>query len=82
MFDGHAGSRVSAHCARHLLDCVLATDEFKAAIKVEAKISQDELFDRVKSGILKGFLELDEKLRKIPEVRSQSASIHWPEMWK
>lgn len=34
VFDGHAGSRVSAHCARHLLDCVMAAEDFKAAIKV------------------------------------------------
>ena len=22
VFDGHAGSRVSAHCSHHLLDCI------------------------------------------------------------
>merc|ERR1712242_513826 len=32
--------------------------------------SQEELMDGIKKGILKGFLELDEKLRKIPEVAS------------
>ena len=68
VFDGHAGSRVSAHCSRHLLDCVLATDEFRTAIKMEKTLSQSEMFDKVKSGVLQGFLELDEKLRKIPEV--------------
>ena len=30
--------------------------------------NQDEMTDAVKRGMLKGFLELDEKLRKIPEV--------------
>lgn len=68
VFDGHAGSRVSAHCSRHLLDCVLSTDDFKAAVKTEKSLSKDELFEKVKAGILQGFLELDEKLRKIPEV--------------
>ncbi len=29
VFDGHAGSRVSAHCAQHLLECVLAAAGFK-----------------------------------------------------
>ena len=29
---------------------------------------KDEMTDAVKRGMLKGFLELDEKLRKIPEV--------------
>ena len=68
VFDGHAGSRVSAHCSAHLLDCILATDEFRGALRVEKKLTQDELFEQVKAGILAGFLELDEKLRKIPEV--------------
>ena len=102
VFDGHAGSRVSAHCARHLLDCIVTSEDFKRAIKNEGTLSQDELFAKVsmcvvmwrftvvampmsqskgtlvksptllpmqvKTGILTGFLELDEKLRKIPEV--------------
>jgi len=68
VFDGHAGSRVSAHCARHLLDCIVTSEDFKRAIKNEGTLSQDELFSKVKTGILNGFLELDEKLRKIPEV--------------
>ncbi len=41
---------------------------FQDALRVEKKLSQDELFGKVKTGILRGFLELDEKLRKIPEV--------------
>ena len=32
------------------------------------KFEEPELFEKVKEGVLKGFLELDEKLRKIPEV--------------
>lgn len=68
VFDGHAGSRVSAHCANHLLDCVMASQSFKEAIKAEDSLAKDELFEKVKEGVLKGFLELDEKLRKIPEV--------------
>merc|ERR1719351_475328 len=36
--------------------------------KKENELSEDELMEKVKSGVLKGFLELDEKLRKIPEV--------------
>lgn len=68
VFDGHAGSRVSAHCANHLLDCVTASPAFKEALRAEHSLGQEELFDKVKGGVLKGFLELDEKLRKIPEV--------------
>ena len=68
VFDGHAGSRVSAHCANHLLDCVTASQSFKEAIRAEDSLAKEELFEKVKEGVLKGFLELDEKLRKIPEV--------------
>lgn len=28
VFDGHAGAKVSAHCAQNLLDCVLQSDGF------------------------------------------------------
>jgi len=70
VFDGHAGSRVSAHCSHHLLDCIRASDDFTCSLQQEQTLSQDELMDGIKKGILKGFLELDEKLRRIPEVAS------------
>jgi len=70
VFDGHAGSRVSAHCSHHLLDCIRASDDFTCSLQQEHSLSMDEVMAGVKKGILKGFLELDEKLRKIPEVAS------------
>jgi len=70
VFDGHAGSRVSAHCSHHLLDCIRASDDFTCSLQQEHTLSQNELMEGIKKGILKGFLELDEKLRKIPEVAS------------
>ena len=33
VFDGHAGSKVSKHCAEHLLESICATEDFKKAIK-------------------------------------------------
>lgn len=68
VFDGHAGSRVSAHCSRHLLECIMSREDFQAALKSEHTLSKEQLFERVQTGVLDGFLELDEKLRKIPEV--------------
>lgn len=68
VFDGHAGSRVSYHCSNHLLDCINSSDDFRDSLKKENEMDEEELMDKVKGGILKGFLELDEKLRKIPEV--------------
>lgn len=70
VFDGHAGSRVSAHCSHHLLDCIRASDDFTCSLQQEHTLSQDEMMVGIKKGMLKGFLELDEKLRKIPEVAS------------
>jgi len=68
VFDGHAGSRVSAHCSTHLLESISSMDDFKESLKKEHQLSEDELMEKVKGGIMSGFLELDEKLRKIPEV--------------
>jgi len=68
VFDGHAGSRVSYHCSNHLLESISSSDEFRDSLKKENDLGEDELMEKVKGGILQGFLELDEKLRKIPEV--------------
>lgn len=68
VFDGHAGSRVSYHCSNHLLESISSSDEFRDCLKRENELSEEELMEKVKAGILQGFLSLDEKLRKIPEV--------------
>jgi len=36
VFDGHAGSKVSKHCAENLLDSICATEDFKKAIKISS----------------------------------------------
>ncbi|KAL1514235.1 hypothetical protein ABEB36_003523 [Hypothenemus hampei] len=55
VFDGHAGASVSAHCADHLLDTIVAQEEF----------SEDVI-----KGIRQGFLDLDDKMRYLPEMYS------------
>ncbi|CAG9838266.1 unnamed protein product [Diabrotica balteata] len=55
VFDGHAGWTVSVHCSEHLLETIMATEEFQ---------------DDVKKAIHKGFLELDSKMRSLPEMTS------------
>ena len=47
-----------------------ASDDFTCSLQQEHTLSQEEMMGGIKKGILKGFLELDEKLRKIPEVAS------------
>jgi protein phosphatase 1B len=63
VFDGHAGSRVSYHCSNHLLDCISSSHEFRDSLKKESVMPEEELMEKVKTAILAGFLELDEKLR-------------------
>ena len=29
VFDGHAGAKVSAHCAEHLMECIVNSEEFR-----------------------------------------------------
>jgi hypothetical protein len=52
-----------------VLTALRTNDDFTCSLQQEHTLSQEELMVGVKKGILKGFLELDEKLRKIPEVR-------------
>ncbi|CAH0385919.1 unnamed protein product [Bemisia tabaci] len=56
VFDGHAGAKVSAHCAEHLLDCIVTNEEFKNS-------------DFIK-GIRAGFLDLDARMRHLPGLAS------------
>lgn len=54
VFDGHAGCKISQHCAQNLLSSIINTDEFKNG-------------DYVK-GIRSGFLTIDETMRQLPEI--------------
>lgn len=67
VFDGHAGARVSAHCAENLLECIMQTEEFRRST---GRDEEQLTIDDVKKGIHSGFLCLDDKMRKIPEMAS------------
>lgn len=54
VFDGHAGARVSAHCAENLLECILQTDEFRR--------------EEIAEAIRVGFLDLDKKNARASRV--------------
>lgn len=56
VFDGHAGCKVSEHCAHHLLEAIIQEKEFMTSDVVKA--------------IHAGFLKLDNKMREIPELAS------------
>ncbi|KAH6925347.1 hypothetical protein HPB50_003888 [Hyalomma asiaticum] len=75
VFDGHAGARVSAHCAQNLLDAIIQTDEFAQTVAATSDIGEvpeggEELAERVATGIRRGFLCLDDQMRALPEVAS------------
>lgn len=59
VFDGHAGARVSAHCAKQLLTTIMESTDL-------TELSPET----VKEGIRAGFLRLDSQMREMPEVRS------------
>lgn len=59
VFDGHAGPKVSQYCSQHLLDCIVES--------IEGNKDQEVSADAVKKGIHKGFLVLDERLKKLPQ---------------
>lgn len=71
VFDGHAGPRVSAHCAANLLESIIQSDDFRNHAVDSASTSNGKVSaDKVSQGIREGFLKLDEKMKKLPEVVS------------
>jgi protein phosphatase 1B len=70
VFDGHAGARVSAHCAENLLDTIIQMENFrKNATSANGPVTAEQI-ESVKLSIRDGFLKLDEKMKKLPEVES------------
>ncbi|XP_035209802.1 protein phosphatase 1B-like [Stegodyphus dumicola] len=71
VFDGHAGARVSAHCAENLLDTIIQSEDFRnnTNANCNSQVTIEDV-ERVKRGIRDGFLQLDERMRKIPEIAS------------
>ncbi|XP_035715203.1 protein phosphatase 1A isoform X2 [Folsomia candida] len=65
VFDGHAGERVSSHCADNLLETIIQTEQIAKCVNEE-----DVSIDEIKKGIRDGFLLLDDKMRTIPEMAS------------
>lgn len=51
VFDGHAGSQISLHCAEHLMSTILESESFSK--------------HKYEAGIREGFLQLDEDMRKL-----------------
>lgn len=75
VFDGHAGARVSAHCAENLLESITQSEEFRnSANKCDLSTNGQSNIDNVKRGIRDGFLRLDEKMRTMISGEDKSGS--------
>uniref|UniRef100_UPI00358E4569 protein phosphatase 1A-like n=1 Tax=Myxine glutinosa TaxID=7769 RepID=UPI00358E4569 len=84
VYDGHAGSRVATFCSEHLLRHITSNTNFKGLSdslvdEAEELEKGDELqepdepeVESVLKGIHSGFLQIDERMRSISEVRSGS----------
>ena len=64
VFDGHAGSRISAYCAAKLLDAILTNRDFLPNGSTEPTVESVEV------GMRTGFLQLDSEIRNLPETIS------------
>ncbi|KAH9509315.1 Protein phosphatase 1B [Bulinus truncatus] len=70
VFDGHAGARVSAVCAEELLGHITQNEDFRGKPDLTDGTEIQPSIEDVLAGIKKGFLNLDEKMRTLPEVIS------------
>ncbi|ESO87720.1 hypothetical protein LOTGIDRAFT_194163 [Lottia gigantea] len=70
VFDGHAGAKVSAYCAEQLLDHIIANEDFRGKIDITDGTEIQPSIEDVKKGLKTGFLQLDEKMKEIPEMAS------------
>jgi serine/threonine protein phosphatase PrpC len=75
VFDGHNGSKVSAYCSSHLLESIVSVDEFKQTVIKENKLPHDKFKKKIESSLVTGFLKLDKKLLKAPEVLSTTGYV-------
>jgi protein phosphatase 1B len=70
VFDGHAGARVSAHCAEQLLDHIIKNEDFRGKIEMKEGTEIQPSLEDVIKGVKTGFLKLDEVMRSMPEMAS------------
>ncbi|XP_077994974.1 protein phosphatase 1B-like [Glandiceps talaboti] len=68
VFDGHAGSKVAQYCSENLLDEVTQNSDFKGTNKTTASIQPS--LDNVRDGIRTGFLNIDKRMRELPELHT------------
>lgn len=65
VFDGHAGSKASLYCAEQLLESITTNEDFR-----NIKASNGQESSTVTKALRRGFLELDSRLRQLPEIET------------
>ena len=70
VFDGHAGVQVAAHCSENLLNTIIQTDPFRQNIPNLNEQITEEQIGAVTQAITNGFLELDERMKNLPDMSS------------
>ncbi|KAG1653465.1 Protein phosphatase 1B [Nymphon striatum] len=78
VFDGHAGAGVSGLCAENLLESITQCEDFRTSVEKKSakevngtgKDQSNVYIGKIKLAIREGFLQLDEKMRALPEVTS------------
>jgi protein phosphatase 1B len=70
VFDGHAGGRVSAYCAKHLVNSIVHSDDINQTMDGGGGAALRVSIETVRERLREGFLRLDAELRALPETVS------------
>jgi len=73
VFDGHAGSKVSAFCSQTLLSHILQSEQLQPEQLSQLAGDEPALTRAVSRGLVSGFLRLDERMRREPDVESDKS---------
>ncbi|XP_043195083.1 protein phosphatase 1B-like [Amphibalanus amphitrite] len=73
VFDGHAGSKVSAFCSQTLLSHILQSEQMSPETLRQLAGDETALAESVRSGLVSGFLRLDERMRSEPDVETDKS---------
>ena len=65
VFDGHAGAKVSQYCSENLLNSILKTEN--SYFSNNNNVNSNNSSDKIKAAIRQGFLDLDTKIRNLPD---------------
>lgn len=73
VFDGHFSPAVSKYLSKELLNNILNADFvlFKTLAEKMFKLNSNKVVERIKKAIRQGFLDIDQKMRDLPEIKNR-----------